>query len=56
MKKINSALFKKALSKFATGITIITMSQKENFLGKTVNSFASLSLNPPLVLFSLDKK
>ena len=56
MIKINSTLFKKALSKFATGITVITISQKESFLGKTVNSFASLSLNPPLVLFSLDKK
>ena len=55
-KKINSTNFKKTLSKFVTGITIITINSKREFFGKTVNSFASLSLNPPLVLFSLDKK
>ena len=53
---INSSKFKKSLSKFVTGITIITINSKGEYFGKTVNSFASLSLNPPLVLFSLDKK
>ena len=56
MKKINSNLFKLALSKFATGLTVISIQSNKKFIGKTVNSFASLSLNPPLVLFSLDKK
>tara|TARA_Y100000590_G_scaffold135213_1_gene154682 strand:- start:559 stop:1026 length:468 start_codon:yes stop_codon:yes gene_type:complete len=56
MKKINNKNFKKALSKFSTGVTIISINYNNNFLGKTVNSFASLSLKPPLVLFSLDKK
>ena len=56
MKKINSTLFKKSLSKFATGVTIITINKDGVMLGKTVNSFAALSLKPPLVLFSLDKK
>jgi len=56
MKKINSNLFKEAISKYATGIAIITININEKFIGKTVNSFTSLSLNPPLVLFSLDKK
>ena len=56
MKKNNSNLFKLALSKFATGLTIISINADKEFVGKTVNSFASLSLNPPLVLFSLDKK
>lgn len=55
-KKFKNSNFKKALSKFATGITIISINYKNIFYGKTVNSFASLSLNPPLVLFSLDKK
>ncbi len=55
-KKFSNSNFKKALSKFATGITIISINYNDNFYGKTVNSFASLSLNPPLVLFSLDKK
>ena len=56
MKKINSTLFKKSLSKFTTGVTIITINKDGVMLGKTVNSFAALSLKPPLVLFSLDKK
>ena len=56
MNKINSNLFKLAMSKYATGVTIITINNKEKYFGKTVNSFASLSLKPPLILFSLDKK
>ena len=56
MKKINSTLFKKSLSKFTTGVTIITINKDGVMLGKTVNSFAALSLKPPLVLFSLDNK
>ena len=36
----------------------VSMQQNKDgvMLGKTVNSFAALSLKPPLVLFSLDKK
>ena len=56
MNKINNNLFKLAMSKFATGVTVVSVNKKGNFIGKTVNSFASLSLDPPLVLFSLDKK
>jgi len=56
MKKINSSLFKSVMSKFVTGVTIITIKNNNNYIGKTVNSFASVSLDPPLVLFSLEKK
>ena len=56
MKKINSDLFKSSMSKYATGVTVITINKNEQYIGKTVNSFASVSLKPPLVLFSLDKK
>ena len=56
MKKINSSLFKSIMSKFVTGVTIITIKNNNNYIGKTVNSFASISLDPPLVLFSLEKK
>ena len=56
MKKINSFLFKSVMSKFITGVTIITINKNNKYIGKTVNSFASISLNPPLVLFSLGKK
>ena len=53
MKKINTKNFKKTLSKFTTGITVVCVKNKGKLYGKTVNSFNSLSLNPPLVLFSL---
>jgi flavin reductase (DIM6/NTAB) family NADH-FMN oxidoreductase RutF len=56
MKKINKDNFKKTLSTFATGITVITTKYNSILYGKTINSFSSLSLSPPLVLFSLDNK
>ncbi|HUP92399.1 MAG TPA: flavin reductase family protein, partial [Solimonas sp.] len=46
--------FRKALGSFATGVTIITTRAADGApLGLTVNSFNSVSLNPPLVLWSL---
>lgn len=43
-----------ALGKFATGITVITTrDENNNPVGMTVNSFASVSLTPPLVLWCL---
>ena len=53
MKKINTKIFKETLSKFTTGVTVVCVKHKEVIYGKTVNSFNSLSLSPPLVLFSL---
>jgi len=56
MKKINKENYRKTLSKFATGITVIATNKDSILYGKTINSFSSLSLSPPLVLFSLDIK
>ncbi len=56
MKKINKENFKKTLSTFTTGITVVATNSNSILYGKTINSFSSLSLSPPLVLFSLDKK
>ena len=56
MKKINKNNFKKTLSKFTTGITVVATNKNTNLIGKTINSFSSLSLSPPLILFSLDVK
>ncbi len=53
MKKVNVKSFKKTLSMFSTGITIVCVKNNKMVYGKTVNSFNSLSLNPPMVLFSL---
>jgi flavin reductase (DIM6/NTAB) family NADH-FMN oxidoreductase RutF len=44
--------FRSALSRFATGVTVVTCQTGRGPLGMTVNSFASVSLDPPLVLWS----
>lgn len=44
--------FRDALGRFATGITVITCSSPRGPLGITANSFASVSLDPALVLWS----
>lgn len=49
--------FRDALGTFATGVTIITTRDEDGDpVGLTANSFTSLSLDPPLVLFCLDRK
>jgi flavin reductase (DIM6/NTAB) family NADH-FMN oxidoreductase RutF len=46
--------FRVALGSFATGVTIVTANASDGpRAGLTCNSFASVSLNPPLVLWSL---
>ncbi len=47
--------FRDALGKFATGITVVTAVGPDGPVGITVNSFSSVSLDPPLVLWSIDK-
>ncbi len=44
--------FRDALGRFATGVTVVTCATPDGPLGITANSFASLSLDPPLVLWS----
>ena len=40
-----------ALGTFATGVTVVTVAGRHGPLGITANSFASVSLDPPLVLW-----
>ncbi|MCB1687969.1 MAG: flavin reductase family protein [Halioglobus sp.] len=43
-----------ALGRFATGVCVITtVSSEQKAVGMTANSFSSVSLDPPLVLWSL---
>lgn len=49
------ALFRKALGRFATGVTVVTACDGSGPVGMTANSFASVSLSPPLVLWSVAK-
>ncbi|MFC6882503.1 MULTISPECIES: flavin reductase family protein [Actinomadura] len=43
--------FRRALGEFATGVTVITAADAEGPVGFACQSFASVSLDPPLVLF-----
>ncbi|MDQ1813164.1 flavin reductase family protein [Massilia sp. CCM 9210] len=53
----DSQHFRQALSQFATGVTIVTAALPGGRLvGVTINSFNSVSLDPPLVLWSLAHK
>ena len=53
----DSAHFRQALSQFATGVTVITTRLADGtFRGLTASSFNSVSLEPPLVLWSLSDK
>ncbi|PHI31563.1 p-hydroxyphenylacetate 3-hydroxylase reductase component [Budvicia aquatica] len=49
--------FRRALGNFATGITIVTAALPDGTqVGVTANSFNSVSLDPPLILWSIDKR
>lgn len=53
----DSGEFRKALGAFATGVTVVTTRDQSNLdVGLTANSFNSVSLDPPMVLWSLGKK
>ncbi len=52
---IDSAAFRRTMGRFATGVTVITVQQGDLVHGMTANTFTSLSLDPPLVLFCVGK-
>ncbi|WP_128254485.1 flavin reductase family protein [Falsirhodobacter deserti] len=48
----NAIPFRDALGRFATGVTLVTTMTDQGPVGMVANSFASVSLDPPLVLWS----
>lgn len=48
--------FRHCLGSFATGVTVVTCSTEQGIHGLTANSFTSVSLEPPLILVSVDRK
>ena len=52
---MDDAHFKEAMSRFASGVTVVTTEHEGVLFGMTVASFASLSLHPPLVLVCVAK-
>lgn len=49
------AQFTAALRLFASGVTVVTIRDELDDLGMTATAFASVSLEPPLVLISVDR-
>ena len=48
--------FRRTLGMFATGVTVLTARVGEQVHGMTANAFMSVSLQPPLVLISIDRR
>ena len=49
--------FRQSLGEFATGVAVITaQGSGEELIGMTMSSFNSVSIDPPLVLFSVDRR
>jgi flavin reductase (DIM6/NTAB) family NADH-FMN oxidoreductase RutF len=53
---VSQAEFRKAMGSFATGVTVITVDYEGEVHGMTANAFASVSLDPMLVLVCVDHK
>ena len=51
-----SVEFRRTLGMFATGVTVITTLAGEQVHGMTANAFMSVSLKPPLILISVDRR
>ena len=52
----DNRLFRQMMASFATGVAVVTARNDEwGAFGITINSLTSVSLNPPLALFCLDK-
>lgn len=55
--EFDTRAFRRALGNFATGVTVVTAAAADGRkVGVTANSFNSVSLDPPLILWSIDKR
>jgi flavin reductase (DIM6/NTAB) family NADH-FMN oxidoreductase RutF/DNA-binding MarR family transcriptional regulator len=52
---VDSRGFRQCLGQFSTGVTIVTAEHDDQRVGVTANSFSSLSLDPPLILWSINR-
>jgi 4-hydroxyphenylacetate 3-hydroxylase, reductase component len=51
----NQRQYRNALGAFATGVAVVTARGDKDWIGITINSFQSVSLDPPMVLWCIDK-
>ncbi len=54
--RVDEGLFRRALGRFATGITVVTTRDGGFDHAMTANAFTSVSLDPPLVLVCVEKE
>ena len=52
---IDADLYRHTMSRFCTGVTVVTFKNEEGIHGLTVNAFTSVSLEPPLILICIQK-
>ena len=52
----DSALQRQIMGRFATGVTVVTTAAGDEVSGMTANAVMSLSLDPPLVVVSVDRQ
>jgi len=55
VNKNKTDVLREGLGKFATGVTVVTCHGSEGPCGITANSFSSVSLEPPLILWNIAK-
>ena len=52
---VDTEAFRETLKRFASGVTVVTVGADQQLHGMTASSFASVSMDPPLVLVSLSR-
>jgi len=53
--RVDPLHYRRVVSRFATGVTVVTATSDAVHFAMTANSFTSVSLEPPLVLFCVEK-
>jgi flavin reductase (DIM6/NTAB) family NADH-FMN oxidoreductase RutF len=53
---IDARAFRAALGRFASGVTVVTTRHQDRIHAMTASAFVSVSLDPPLVLVSVDRR
>ena len=52
---IDNDSFKKALSSWASGVTVVTTKTPEGYAGLTASAFSSVSMEPPIILVCVNQ-
>ena len=53
---VSGDVYRRLLSHFASGVTVVTVRTEAEIQGMTVSAFAAVSLDPPLVLVCIDHR